>query len=70
MSAITLLGFILFLLMIVFGGTKGLISIFNLILKFYHFIDKYRLYYVGYTDIRGTRHFLYRSCFMQFIHFK
>lgn len=69
MSAITLLGFILFLLMIVLAGLRGLFH-FNLILKFYHFIDKYRLYYVGYTDIRGTRHFLYRSCFMQFIHFK
>ena len=30
MSAITLLGFILFLLMIVFGGTKGLISFLTL----------------------------------------
>ncbi|ADC88511.1 YibE/F family protein [Staphylococcus lugdunensis] len=34
MSAITLLGFILFLLMIVFGGTKGLISFLTLFLNF------------------------------------
>lgn len=57
MNAIVILGLILFILMLIFGGKTGTRFIFNAIFKLYHFIHY------------CTRHRFWRAYLCRYFHF-